>query len=550
MSTRSKRSAAAAGAVNHVDVATPVKMAKLTASSSIDAAEGKDGKQTKTAAATGDSQSPTVRSLVSSTPVYGPAPESPAVAKAWLEDHGNSLGHFINGTWVKPEGRKTYDTVNPATGEKLASTIQGVQEDADLAVAAAKKAFESWSRLPGHVRARHLYSIARHVQKHARLISVVESMDNGKPIRESRDLDIPLVARHFYHHAGWAQLMDEEMKGWAPIGVVCAIVPWNFPLMLFTWKVCPALAMGNTVVLKPATYTRLSALLFAEICAEAGLPPGVLNVVTGPGSFGQMIATHPDVDKVGFTGSTEVGQKLRRAIAGSGKKISLELGGKSPFVVFDSADLDSTVEGVVDAIFFNQGQVCSAGSRLLVQENVAQRVVKKIKNRMTHLRLGDSLDKGIDMGAIVDPSQRKSIDDYVQEARRDGAEVYQACAAIPSNGCFYPPTLITGVQPVSRCVQEEIFGPVLTVLTFRTPKEAIALANNTRYGLGSSVWTENLTLGLEVALSLKSGTCWVNSHNLFDAAAGFGGYRESGFGRDGGKEVRVHTCLGYWELKG
>lgn len=394
-----------------------------------------------------------------------------------------------------------------------------------------------------------MYSIGRHVQKHARLISVIESMDNGKPIRESRDLDIPLVARHFYHHAGWAQLMEEEMKGWGPIGVVCAIVPWNFPLMLLTWKVCPALAMGNTVVLKPATYTRLSALLFAEICAEAGLPPGVFNVVTGPGSFGQMVATHPGVDKVGFTGSTEVGQKLRRAIAGSGKKISLELGGKSPFIVYDSADLDSSVEGVVDAIFFNQGQVCSAGSRLLVQESVADRVVGKIKERMTHLRLGDSLDKGIDMGAIVDPTQRKSIDEYVHQARQEGAEVYQACAVMPSHGCYYPPTLITKVQPVSICVQEEIFGPVLTVLTFRTPKEAIALANNTRYGLGSSVWTENMNLALETAISLKSGACWVNCHNLFDAAAGFGGYRESGFGRDGGKEGLYEYVKPVWQTK-
>lgn len=523
MTTRSKRSA-----VSHELLATPVKMAKLN---NVTAAAENKAKQQKAAPAEAQ-QAASVRSLLASPPAYGPAPESAAAANAWLDDHGRSLGHFINGGWVRPEGRKTYETVNPATGEKLASTVQGVQEDADLAVSAARKAYESWSKLPGHVRARHLYSIARHVQKHARLISVVESMDNGKPIRESRDLDIPLVARHLYHHAGWAQLMDEEMKGWAPIGVVCAIVPWNFPLMLLAWKVCPALAMGNTVVLKPATYTRLSALLFAEICTEAGLPPGVFNVVTGPGSFGQMIATHPDVDKVGFTGSTEVGQKLRAAIAGSGKKISLELGGKSPFVVFDSADLDSSVEGVVDAIFFNQGQVCSAGSRLLVQESVAGRVVAKIKERMAHLRLGDSLDKGVDMGAIVDPSQRRSIEGYVEAARREGAEVFQACSGLPSLGCYYPPTLITGVQPVSTCVQEEIFGPVLTVMTFRTPKEAIALANNTRYGLGSSVWTESLSLALETAISLKTGACWVNCHNLFDAASGFGGYRESGFGRD------------------
>ena len=547
MSTRSKRSAAATSSTQEA-VGTPIKVAKLsstTATAAISTAAEAKGKQK---AAITTEPGPTVRSLLPTLP-YGPAPESPAVAKAWIQDHGSSFGHFINGSWVKPEGRQTYDTFNPSTGEKLASTIQGVKEDVDVAVAATKTAFESWSKLPPHVRARHLYSVARHIQKHARLISVVESLDNGKPIRESRDVDIPLVARHLYHHAGWAQLMDEEMKNWAPIGVVCAIVPWNFPLMLLSWKVCPALAMGNTVVLKPASYTRLSALLFAEICAEAGLPPGVFNVVTGPGSFGQMLATHPDVDKVGFTGSTEVGQKLRAATAGTGKKISLELGGKSPFVVFDSADMDTTVEGVVDAIFFNQGQVCSAGSRLIVQENIADRMVAKIKERMTHLRLGDSLDKGIDMGAIVDPTQRKSIDEYVQQARREGAEVYQACACMPSHGCFYPPTLISQVQPVSLCVQEEIFGPVLTVLTFRTPKEAIALANNTRYGLGASVWTENMNLALETAISLKAGACWVNCHNLFDAAAGFGGYRESGFGRDGRKEGLYEYVKPAWQSR-
>eukprot|EP00118_Oscarella_pearsei_P025258 m.307845 g.307845 ORF g.307845 m.307845 type:complete len:868 (+) comp42934_c0_seq1:915-3518(+) len=480
---------------------------------------------------------------------YGPAPESSAAAEKWLDDHGRSFGHFINGQWVKPEGRSTYTTVNPATGAQLAQTVQGTQEDADLAVGAAKKAFDSWSKLPGHIRARHMYSIARHVQKHMRLLAVVETMDNGKPIRESRDADVPLVARHFYHHSGWAQLMDTEMAGWEPIGVVGAIVPWNFPLMLLTWKVCPALAMGNTVVLKPATYTRLSALLLAEICAEAGLPPGVFNVVTGNGAFGSMLADHGDVDKVAFTGSTEIGQVLRRMTAGSGKRVSLELGGKSPFVVFDSADLDSAVEGVVDAIWFNQGQVCSAGSRLLVQENIADRMIKKIKTRMGHLRVGDSLDKCIDIGAIVDPSQKKSIDNFVQKAKKEGAEVFQTCATIPHQGCFYPPTLITNVEPVSIVVQEEIFGPVLCVVTFRTPKEAIALANNTRFGLAASVWTENFSLGLEVALSIKAGTCWINSHNLFDSASGFGGYRESGFGRDGGKEGLYEYVRPSWQQK-
>lgn len=480
---------------------------------------------------------------------YGPAPESPAVAQAWLEDHERNFGHFINNQWVRPEGRKTYSSYNPATGELLANTVQGTEEDVELAVKCARKAFESWSTLPGHVRARHIYSIARHVQKHMRLISVLESLDNGKPIRESRDCDVPLVARHLYHHSGWAQLMDDEMKDWAPVGVIGAIVPWNFPLMLLSWKVCPALAMGNTVVLKPASYTRLSALLFAEICAEAGLPPGVFNVVTGNGAFGSKLATHEDVDKIGFTGSTEVGQILRKAVAGTGKKISLELGGKSPFVVYDSADIDSAVEGVVNAIWFNQGQVCSAGSRLIVQETVSEKMVTKIKERMSHLRLGDSLDKSIDMGAIVDPSQRKSVDEFVQKAKQEGAHVFQSCACMPSKGCFYPPTLVTNVQPVSTVVQEEVFGPVLTVLTFRTPKEAIALANNTRYGLGSSVWTENINLGLETAISLKAGACWVNCHNMFDAAAGFGGYRESGFGRDGGKEGLYEYVRPKWQKR-
>ncbi|XP_066265133.1 aldehyde dehydrogenase family 16 member A1-like [Branchiostoma lanceolatum] len=480
---------------------------------------------------------------------YGPAPESTDVVRAWLDKYDRSFGHFINGKWVKPEGRKTYQTKCPSTGEVLATTIQGEDEDVELAVGAAKKAFESWSTLPCHVRARYLYSIARNVQKHQRILTVMESLDNGKPFRESRDADIPLVVRHFYHHAGWAQLMDTEMKGWKPIGVVGAIVPWNFPLMLLTWKVCPALAMGNTVVLKPATYTRMSALLLAEICAEAGLPPGVFNVVTGNGRFGSKLACHPDVDKVGFTGSTEVGQLLRRAVAGTGKKLSLELGGKSPIVVFDSADLDSAVEGVVDAIWFNQGQVCSAGSRLLVQESVFNTFITKLKTRMSHLRVGDNLDKCIDMGALVDESQMKTIKEYVEEARKEGAEVHQVSASFPKHdkGFFYPPTLITNVQTVSRVVREEIFGPVLVALPFRTAKEAIALGNNTNYGLGASVWTESIPLGLEAAVSLKAGAVWVNCHNMFDAAAGFGGYKESGYGRDGGKEGLYEYAKPSWQ---
>jgi len=417
------------------------------------------------------------------------------------------------------------------------------------AVGCAKKASESWGSLTGHQRSRHLYSLARHVQKHSRLIAVVEALDNGKPIRETRDADVAVIVRHLYHYAGWAQLMDREMSEWKPCGVVGGIVAWNFPLMLLVWKVAPALAMGNTIVMKAASYTRLSALLFAEICNEAGLPPGVFNVLNGSGSMGSKLAAHPDVDKVGFTGSTQIGQLLRKLTAGTGKKISLELGGKSPVIVYDSADLDAAVEGVVDAIWFNQGQVCSAGSRLLVQENVYDKMVKKLKARMAKLRVGNSLDKCIDVGAIVDPSQRKAVEKYVEIARKEGNHVFQACACMPKTGIYYPPTLITNVQTTSTVVQEEIFGPVLTVMSFRTPKESIAIANSSRYGLAASVWTENMSLALEVALSVKAGTVWINAHNLFDAAAGFGGYRESGFGRDGGKEGLYEYVKPKWQQR-
>nr|CAB3220920.1 aldehyde dehydrogenase family 16 member A1-like [Phallusia mammillata] len=478
---------------------------------------------------------------------YGPAPEASNVAKAWLQQHDNALGHFIGGKWVKPENRKTYDTCSPATGEVLASTTQGEEEDVNNAVSCAKEAFKSWSQLPPHSRARYLYAIARNVQKHHRLIAVMEALDNGKSIRETRDCDIPLVARHFYHHAGWAQLSDTEMRGWKPIGVVGAIVPWNFPLMLLTWKVCPALAMGNTVVLKPATFTRLSALLFAEICHEAGLPPGVFNVVTGNGAFGSKLAMHPDVDKVAFTGSTPVGQTLRRLTAGTGKKLSLELGGKSPVIVMENADLDSTVEGIVDAIYFNQGQVCSAGSKLIVQENIYDDLIARLKERMSHFRLGHSLDKGIDVGAVVSKQQLATITEFVEEAKVEGAEVFHAPVPVPQTGLFYPPTLITKVQTVSRVVREEIFGPVLVALPFRTAKEAQSIGNNTNYGLAASVWSDHLPTALELAISIKAGSVWVNCHNLFDAAAGFGGYRESGFGRDGGKEGLFEYVRPAWE---
>jgi aldehyde dehydrogenase (NAD+) len=364
----------------------------------------------------------------------------------------------------------------------------------------------------------------------------LEALDNGKPIRETRDIDIPLVARHFYHHAGWAQLMESELPGYKPVGVVGQIIPWNFPLLMLSWKIAPALALGNTVVLKPAEFTSLTALLFAEICQNIGLPPGVVNIITGDGKTGAALVEHPDVDKVAFTGSTDVGRVIRRATAGTGKKISLELGGKSPFLIFDDADLDSAVEGVVDAIWFNQGQVCCAGSRLLVQEGVAEKTYAKLRARMEKLRVGDPLDKTIDIGAIVAPVQLQKIQALVKQGVDEGAELWQPSWAVPAEGCFYPPTLFTNVAPASIIAQEEIFGPVLAAMTFRTPEEAVKLANNTRYGLAASIWSEDINLALDIATQLKAGTIWINSTNLFDAASGFGGYRESGFGREGGRE--------------
>jgi len=461
---------------------------------------------------------------------YGPAPEANAEALAWIAQHGGSFGHWIDGAFTKPEA--PFETRNPATSKVLATVSQGSDTTVDKAVAAATRAFPKWSRLAGHDRARILYALARLVQKHSRLFAVLETMDNGKPIRESRDIDIPLVARHFYYHAGLAQLLAAEKPGMAPLGVCGQVIPWNFPLLMLAWKVAPALAAGNTVVLKPAEYTSLTALLFAEISREAGLPKGVLNIITGDGDTGAALVAHPGVAKVAFTGSTPVGRRIREATAGQAKALTLELGGKSPYIVFDDADLDSAVEGLVDAIWFNQGQVCCAGSRLLVQEGVASRFHDKLKRRMDGLRLGDPLDKCIDVGAVVDPVQLKTITDMVDGS--DG-EIYRAATPVPA-GCFYPPTLITGLSTASRLMQEEIFGPVLVSMTFRTPAEAVELANNTRFGLAATVWTENVNLALDIAPKLKAGVVWVNATNLFDAAAGFGGMRESGFGREGGWE--------------
>ena len=467
---------------------------------------------------------------------YGVAPEAATPALDWIAEHDGKFGLFINGKFRDPHSKEYFDTNNPSTNKKLARIAQASKKDIDDAVKAARKAYPEWSKTPGHIRARYLYAIARQIQKHSRLFAVLETMDNGKPIRETRDIDIPLVARHFYHHAGWAQLQESALPNHQSLGVIGQIIPWNFPLLMLSWKIAPAIAMGNTVVLKPAEFTSLTALLFAEICNSVGLPPGVVNIVTGDGRTGAAIVEHDDIDKIAFTGSTEVGRIIRRATAGTGKKLSLELGGKSPFVVFDDADLDSAVEGIVDAIWFNQGQVCCAGSRLLVQEGVAEKMYKKLRARMEKLRVGDPLDKAIDIGAIVDPSQLKQIQEKVARGVAEGATLMQPSWAVPTTGNYYPPTVLTNCGPASSVVQEEIFGPVLAAMTFRTPEEAVKLANNTRYGLAATIWSEDINLALDIATQIKAGIVWINSTNLLDAAAGFGGYRESGFGREGGKE--------------
>ena len=480
---------------------------------------------------------------------YGAAPEDPDKAREWLDKRKGILDHYIGGRWLTPASGEYFPSHNPATGNLLATVADGNEADVNRAVAAAADALEGWVAIGGHGRARYLYAMARHIQKNGRLFSVLESMDNGKPIRESRDVDIPLVARHFYHHAGWAQVMREKLPAFRPIGVVGQIIPWNFPLLMLAWKVAPALAMGNTVVLKPAEFTSATAVLFAEMCSEIGLPHGVFNVVLGDHKAGEALTNHPEVGKLAFTGSTEVGRILRKATAGTGKKLTLELGGKSPFIVFEDTDLDSAVEGLVDAIWFNQGQVCCAGSRLLVQESIAERLHDKIRRRMQRLVVGSPMDKGVDIGALVDPQQLERVTSLVKTGVEEGGELWQPECQLPRGGCYYPPTLISDVQPASTLAQEEIFGPVLVSMTFRTPKEAVALANNSRYGLAASVWTENINLALDVAPKLKAGTVWVNCSNQFDAAAGFGGYRESGFGREGGQEGIYEYVKPFWESR-
>lgn len=461
---------------------------------------------------------------------YGTAPEDRRAALQWIADHGGISGPYVNGTWGP--FRDDMPVCNPATGEKLAGMTITSADEVAAAVAAARKAQPAWEASGGPARARVLYAIARLMQKHARLLSVMESLDNGKPIRESRDIDIPLAIRHFYHHAGHAQLMPTALVDRVALGVCGQIIPWNFPLLMLAWKIAPALAMGNTVVLKPAEYTPMTAMLFADICAQAGVPPGVVNIITGDGSTGEAL-TASNVDKIAFTGSTAVGRRIQNATATSSKSLTLELGGKSPYIVFDDADIDSAIEGLVDAIWFNQGQVCCAGSRLLVHEAIADDFHHRLKARMDKLRIGDPLDKSIDVGAIVDPIQLAQIQRLV--AANDAGETYHANTPVPE-GCFYPPTLITGLHAADTLMQEEIFGPVLVSTTFRTQAEAIEIANNTKYGLAATIWSENINLALDIAPKLVAGVVWVNATNLFDAAAGFGGLRESGFGREGGWE--------------
>ncbi len=463
---------------------------------------------------------------------YAPAPESRAVV-----DIASSYGLFIDGAFVDAKSGQSFKTVNPATEEVLAEVSEAGTDDVDRAVAAARLAFENvWGPMSGRDRAKYLFRIARLIQERSRELAVLESLDNGKPIRESRDVDLPLVAAHFFYHAGWADKLEYAGYGAAPrpLGVAAQIIPWNFPLLMLAWKLAPALACGNTVVLKPAETTPLTALAFADICRQADLPPGVVNILTGAGETGRLLVEHPGVDKVAFTGSTEVGKAIMRSTAGSGKRLTLELGGKAANVVFDDAPIDQAVEGIVNGIFFNQGHVCCAGSRLLLQESVADEVVESLKRRLGTLRLGDPLDKNTDIGAINSAAQLARIDELVKSGEDEGAERWSSPCSIPERGWWFPPTVFTGVTQAHRIAREEIFGPVLSVLTFRTPDEAIEKANNTPYGLSAGVWTEKGSRILWMAERLRAGVVWANTFNRFDPASPFGGYKESGFGREGG----------------
>jgi aldehyde dehydrogenase (NAD+) len=461
---------------------------------------------------------------------YAPAPESRSIV-----DIAPSYGLFIDGEFT--EAKDTFKTVNPANEEVLSEVALGGPEDVDRAVAAARRAFAGWSTLPGSERAKYLFRIARIIQERSRELAVLESLDNGKPIKESRDVDLPLVAAHFFYYAGWADKLQYAGFGSdpRPLGVAGQVIPWNFPLLMLAWKIAPALATGNTVVLKPAETTPLSALFFADVCRQADLPPGVVNIVTGAGDTGRYLVEHPDVNKVAFTGSTEVGRQIARSVAGTGKKVTLELGGKAANIVFDDAPIDQAVEGIVNGIFFNQGHVCCAGSRLLVQESIAEELLASLKRRMSTLRVGDPLDKNTDVGAINSAAQLARITELSEIGAAEGAERWSPECSLPDRGFWFAPTIFTGVTQAHRIAREEIFGPVLSVLTFRTPAEAIEKANNTPYGLSAGIWSDKGSLILAVADKLRAGVIWANTFNKFDPTSPFGGYKESGYGREGGR---------------
>jgi aldehyde dehydrogenase (NAD+) len=464
---------------------------------------------------------------------YAPAPESRAIV-----DIKPSYGLFVGGEMVDPIDGTSFKTVNPATEEVLSEIASAGPADVDRAVAAAREAYDTvWGPMPGAQRAKFLFRIARLVQERSRELAVLESIDNGKPIRESRDVDLPLVAAHFFYYAGWADKLGHAGFGPAPqpLGVAAQVIPWNFPLLMLAWKIAPALACGNTVVLKPAETTPLTALAFADICRQADLPPGVVNIVTGAGETGRLLVSHDGVDKVAFTGSTDVGREIARSVAGSRKKLTLELGGKAANVIFDDAPIDQAVEGIVNGIFFNQGHVCCAGSRLLVQESIAPEVLDRLKRRLGTLRLGDPLDKNTDIGAINSQQQLEKIRMLSEVGSEEGAERWSAPCDLPDRGWWFPPTVFTGVTQAHRIAREEVFGPVLSVLTFRTPAEAIEKANNTPYGLSAGVWTEKGSRILWMAQRLRAGVVWANTFNRFDPTSPFGGYKESGYGREGGR---------------
>ena len=470
---------------------------------------------------------------------YANAPESKAIANI-----SPNYGLFIGGKFIDPKKGKSFSTINPATEELLSKVGYGDKSDIDAAVRSARAAYTKiWSKMPAKERGKYLYRIARIMQERAREFAVVETLDNGKPIRESRDTDIPLAAAHFFYHAGWADKLEYAGFGSKPkpLGVVGQIIPWNFPLLMLAWKIAPALAAGNTVVLKPAETTPLTALLFAEVCQQAGLPDGVVNIVTGDGITGAALVNHPDINKVAFTGSTEVGKAIARSISATKKTATLELGGKAANLVFEDAAVDEAVEGIINGIFFNQGHVCCAGSRLIIQENVADEVLEKLKKRMSLIRVGDPMDKNTDLGAINSKEQLNKIEEISKTGDAEGANRWSPDVKLPTKGFWYPPTIFTGVTQSHRIAREEIFGPVLSVLTFRTPAEAIEKANNTMYGLSAGIWSDKGSKVLWAAKQLKAGVIWSNTFNKFDPASPFGGYKESGWGREGGR----HGLAGY-----